>query len=1453
MNEQSIVLKALGLVTAYNTLDTPPGTFLKAQNIEIRREGVVEKRRGFDVYGTNLGGYARQLMTYQNRILRHFGTILDFDSNDEGKFLPFDGTYSQPDTTHKIRNLEYNGNLYFTSADGIQKISASSAEDLIIRGQDTGFITPAGGAKALDMSGEVIYEAGNNSGWFLADSAVAYRYTLTKRDANNIPIQGTVSQRLDLYNYLINLIQRDYNNLLVQLDNVVRTSTTLIGDASLAEDNYSSDPISGAVTPTDSVATTRTHLLALGVKLDDRVVIAENSGSPELVSYERTSVNGAELVFSTAMENYLAAGDVIISSSYTGAGATELNNNKLTVSAVSTVNVSVVPTIDFTTTDGAPVADTAPTIKRSKYSNEDLFPQPSAPSITPTNSELIAIQEYLQSYIVALQTELQAIISSTAINNYLIDLTTTTTATTRLDLTLPEGLTTEYYVQLYRTKSSNGVATDTSVIGNLTPVEELQLSYEVFLSEQNITDGYIIIDDITPDSLLGAFLYTNENNGETILQNNTPPPLALDMALFKNYIFYSNTRTKHKRELTLVGVSQMVQDYNDGDIPKLFIVNSNNDRELYSFTLGVAEETSITTVGDSANSLNGTYFLLNAGEDEREYYIWYSTGAGVDPAIAGKTGIKVNIDTNDSAAEVARKTASVLNAYNFDFIIDGSSNPILITNTKDGYTTAATAGDSGFTVTVTEVGQGQDADNNEILLSSNVSPAIAIDETARSLTEVLNRNLDEILYVDYLFDPSQPPGKMSFEAKTLDDYTIYFVGNNENTGSSFVTDISPLLVSDTLVTVTTANGSPTITTSANHGLVDGDYVIMLDTGTALMDGYWKVDNTTLTTFEIGFNASDTTSTGSLINSVDAVASDDERKVNRVYYSKLQQPEAVPIVNYLDIGFGNKAIQRMIALSNSLYIFKEDGIFQITGEVAPFSVSLRDPSSIIIANETASVLNGSIYYWSRQGINRISDSGIDLISQGIDNIIKRVSSRPFTSFQQTWGMGYESDNTYYLGVPQENTDTRPTILYKFCSLTDTWTTLDRQSTCGIVHPTKDVMYIGASDISYIEQERKNLDRTDFADRQYDFSLQEGLFDQYINKMVLSSIQNIEEDDVLVQEQSITVYIFNRLLEQLDTDPSVPSTNYYSTLKVTYGSNMRESLVALATKLDSELTTGYSTLIANIVNQSISIISSENPSVVTSTAHGLVDGRVITINGSDTIPNVDDSWVVSVIDANNFTLPLEVFTGGNYGAGVCTFSTDTADVEDLQACYNAIINKLNSDPLVEYNNYSLIDELTTYETLITNVDIYTNGIKLMNLLPYVTGIVTVYKQIKTDLIYNALTFGDSINYKHLRETQLLFINKAFTKAVIGFNSDLVPAYFEHAWYGSGNGIFGLSNQFGANYFGGASHAAPYRTSIPRDYSYCRFIRLQFKHNVARETFIFFGATITGNTQIKERAYR
>lgn len=296
----------------------------------------------------------------------------------------------------------------------------------------------------------------------------------------------------------------------------------------------------------------------------------------------------------------------------------------------------------------------------------------------------------------------------------------------------------------------------------------------------------------------------------------------------------------------------------------------------------------------------------------------------------------------------------------------------------------------------------------------------------------------------------------------------------------------------------------------------------------------------------------------------SVISDDEVSPNRVYYSKFQQPEAVPSLNFIDVGPKDRAVLRILGLRDNLFILKEDGVYRLSGQVAPFSVYPFDFSANIKAPDSAVILNNLIYFFSSQGVGTISDTGVSVISRPIEDELIKLAIPEYTNFTTaTFGVSYESDRSYSLFTITNKTDTYATQCFRYNTFTNTWTKPDLAKRCGIVNFHDDKLYLGPTDVPYIEQERKLFDRTDYADRELSLTL--GSQAVSSTTITLPSVTNISIGDVVEQVQYVTILQFNQLLSKLDRDISLSDSNYTTALNVIPGSNLSDKLDILLAKI------------------------------------------------------------------------------------------------------------------------------------------------------------------------------------------------------------------------------------------------------------------------------------------------
>lgn len=202
--------------------------------------------------------------------------------------------------------------------------------------------------------------------------------------------------------------------------------------------------------------------------------------------------------------------------------------------------------------------------------------------------------------------------------------------------------------------------------------------------------------------------------------------------------------------------------------------------------------------------------------------------------------------------------------------------------------------------------------------------------------------------------------------------------------------------------------------------------------------------------------------------------------NRFYYSKAGLGEAVPLLNYFDVGPKNFEILRVIALRDSMIIIKEEGAYRLTGDsptsfnVGPIDLTVRSkaPDSFV-------ALANQVYGLTDQGVCAINETGVSVVSHQIEQDLIPIIPLATTG-TNAYGISYESDRTYLLSVPQSSGDASNVQTYAYNVFTRAWSKWTFGITCGDVLTTDDKLYFGKpNDLTYFI-ERKDLSSSDFAD-------------------------------------------------------------------------------------------------------------------------------------------------------------------------------------------------------------------------------------------------------------------------------------------------------------------------------------------------------------------------------------
>lgn len=126
--------------------------------------------------------------------------------------------------------------------------------------------------------------------------------------------------------------------------------------------------------------------------------------------------------------------------------------------------------------------------------------------------------------------------------------------------------------------------------------------------------------------------------------------------------------------------------------------------------------------------------------------------------------------------------------------------------------------------------------------------------------------------------------------------------------------------------------------------------------------------------------------------------------SRVAWSKSLQPEATPLLNYVDLGDSAAPVVRLAASNDRLWIFKTDGLWSCYGD-SPDALTFQqvDPTCRLTKNSgtpglTSAVttspwvtrLGNRVFAWTNSGVFSVSSAGVQRVDSAIETDIRQWS-------------------------------------------------------------------------------------------------------------------------------------------------------------------------------------------------------------------------------------------------------------------------------------------------------------------------------------------------------------------------------------------------------------------------------------------------------------------------------
>ena len=159
--------------------------------------------------------------------------------------------------------------------------------------------------------------------------------------------------------------------------------------------------------------------------------------------------------------------------------------------------------------------------------------------------------------------------------------------------------------------------------------------------------------------------------------------------------------------------------------------------------------------------------------------------------------------------------------------------------------------------------------------------------------------------------------------------------------------------------------------------------------------------------------------------------------SRIYFSKYEEPHAVPLYRYFSIGRSDKAIIKVISFRDTLFVFKEDGLFKIDGiSFGHFTVSNFIKDLLLICENSVTILEDQVYCFSNYGFIRISDHGYEQIATPVENsLIEQLSQGRLFDSSFSVAMKHEKK---YLFFYKRSSQRQASACYVYHSATKQWT-------------------------------------------------------------------------------------------------------------------------------------------------------------------------------------------------------------------------------------------------------------------------------------------------------------------------------------------------------------------------------------------------------------------------------
>ena len=584
-----------------------------------------------------------------------------------------------------------------------------------------------------------------------------------------------------------------------------------------------------------------------------------------------------------------------------------------------------------------------------------------------------------------------------------------------------------------------------------------------------------------------------------------------------------------------------------------------------------------------------------------------------------------------------------------------------------------------------------------------------------------------------------------------------------------------------------------------------------------------------------------------------VQSESDVGPNRLYISKLNEPEAVPLFNIRDVGSKASPILRVAALRDSVIILKDDGIYRLNGDSTNnFTVTALDNTVFVKATDSVVVLNNSVYCLSNQGVVQITDSAVRIVSRIIEPLLTAILGQDLED--NTSAVGYESERLYLLSVKRPNTlSSVADVTYCYNYLTESWTSWTGTNKVffnALLRPSDDKLYsIPTLAQNKIVKERKNQNLIDYSGQEYCAPVVKALVSAATTTIGSSSValQTLVPHG-LSNGQLVTV---SRPSSTLTASFAGGTVDLVGLRTVTVTSDTTFSFAASSNSLAGA--TGDIYVAPYISEANLSATASTGVSqiaVTTTQPHGLITGDSITVEDASTailaaFASAND--VLGYRSVNVSSPTTFTFQTTNAAIGNASGTVQVTDKKQTNLIVSidtvGFVAPSAGDAIVAENRLYKIESIVKYSSTVYIATLQTAYKSPSNALAF------VHQAYRSLIKFSPLTMGQVGLLKQFAEFQTTFRNfQSCSNISLDFSSDSVTSSTKQAWNfkvstaGTAPSFGGWGELEWGNFpWGGEASiqrvyttqpAVILRTYVPREVFIGTFIQPILDHKVAGE---------------------